>query len=234
MAKIYGYSRISTNKQSITRQNRNILDSYPNAEIKQEVFTGTTTDRPVWSKLFKNAKEGDTIVFDSVSRMSRNAEEGFEEYMALYKRGVELVFIKEPHINTKTYKKALTNQIGLTNTKIDKILEGVNAFLEELAKEQIEIAFQQSEKEVMDLRQRTKEGLITAKANGKQVGRVVGSKFETKKAIENKAKIIKLSKSFNGTLKDTEVLELLNIDRVTYYRYKKQIKAELSEKEKNP
>ena len=231
MAKIYGYSRISTNKQSITRQNRNILDSYPNAEIKQEVFTGTTTDRPVWSKLFKNAKEGDTIVFDSVSRMSRDAEEGFEEYMALYKRGVELVFIKEPHINTKTYKKALTNQIGLTNTKIDKILEGVNAFLEELAKEQIEIAFQQSEKEVMDLRQRTKEGLITAKANGKQVGRVVGSKFETKKAIENKAKIIKLSKSFNGTLKDTEVLELLNIDRGTYYRYKKQIKAELSEKE---
>lgn len=231
MAKIYGYSRISTNKQSITRQNRNILDSYPNAEIKQEVFTGTTTDRPVWSKLFKNAKEGDAIVFDSVSRMSRNAEEGFEEYMALYKRGVELVFIKEPHINTKTYKKALTNQIGLTNTKIDKILEGVNAFLEELAKEQIEIAFQQSEKEVMDLRQRTKEGLITAKANGKQVGRVVGSKFETKKAIENKAKIIKLSKSFNGTLKDTEVLELLNIDRGTYYRYKKQIKAELSEME---
>ena len=231
MAKIYGYSRISTNKQSITRQNRNILDSYPNAEIKQEVFTGTTTDRPVWSKLFKNAKEGDTIVFDSVSRMSRNAEEGFEEYMALYKRGVELVFIKEPHINTKTYKKALTNQIGLTNTKIDKILEGVNAFLEELAKEQIEIAFQQSEKEVMDLRQRTKEGLSTATANGKQVGRVVGSKIETKKAIENKAKIIKLSKSFNGTLKDTEVLELLNIDRGTYYRYKKQIKAELSEKE---
>lgn len=231
MAKIYGYSRISTNKQSITRQNRNILDSYPNAEIKQEIFTGTTTDRPVWSKLFKNAKEGDTIVFDSVSRMSRNAEEGFEEYMALYKRGVELVFIKEPHINTKTYKKALTNQIGLTYTKIDKILEGVNAFLEELAKEQIEIAFQQSEKEVMDLRQRTKEGLITAKANGKQVGRVVGSKIETKKAIENKAKIIKLSKSFNGTLKDTEVLELLNIDRGTYYRYKKQIKAELSEKE---
>lgn len=227
MAKIYGYSRISTNKQSITRQNRNILDSYPNAEIKQEVFTGTTTDRPVWSKLFKNAKEGDTIVFDSVSRMSRNAEEGFEEYMALYKRGVELVFIKEPHINTKTYKKALTNQIGLTNTKIDKILEGVNAFLEELAKEQIEIAFQQSEKEVMDLRQRTKEGLITAKANGKQVGRVVGSKIETKKAIENKAKIIKLSKSFNGTLKDTEVLELLNIDRGTYYRYKKQIKEDL-------
>lgn len=227
MAKIYGYSRISTNKQSITRQNRNILDSYPNAEIKQEVFTGTTTDRPVWSKLFKNAKEGDTIVFDSVSRMSRNAEEGFKEYMTLYKRGIELVFIKEPHINTQTYKKALTNQIGLTNTKIDKILEGVNAFLEELAKEQIEIAFQQSEKEVMDLRQRTKEGLITAKANGKQVGRVVGSKIETKKAIENKAKIIKLSKSFNGTLKDTEVLELLNIDRGTYYRYKKQIKEEL-------
>ena len=77
----------------------------------------------------------------------------------------------------------------------------------------------------------TKEGLERAKANGKQLGRVDGSKFETKKAKDNKAKIIKLSKSFNGTLKDTEVLELLNIDRGTYYRYKKQMKAELSEKE---
>ena len=56
MAKIYGYSRISTNKQSITRQNRNILELYPTAIIKEEVFTGTTTDRPIWTKLLKDIK----------------------------------------------------------------------------------------------------------------------------------------------------------------------------------
>lgn len=229
MAKIYGYSRISTNKQSITRQNRNILELYPTAIIKEEVFTGTTTDRPIWTKLLKDIKAGDTIVFDSVSRMSRNAEEGVKEYLELYEQGVILVFIKEPHINTNTYKKALNVDLGIEtdNEVLIPILNGVKKALEVLATQQIQIAFEQSEKEVNDLSQRTVEGLITAKANGKILGRRVGSKIETKKAIENKAKIIKLSKSFNGTLKDTEVLELLNIDRGTYYRYKKQIKEEL-------
>ena len=227
--RIYGYSRISTSKQSITRQNRNILELYPTATIKEEVFTGTTTDRPVWTKLLKDVKPGDTIVFDSVSRMSRNAEEGVKEYLELYEQGVTLVFIKEPHINTDTYKKALNVDLGIEtdNEVLKPILNGVKKALEVLATQQIQIAFEQSEKEVNDLSQRTVEGLITAKANGKILGRRVGSKVETKKAVENKAKIIKLSKSFNGSLSDKEVLDLLSIDRTTYYRYKKQIKEEL-------
>ena len=227
--RIYGYSRISTSKQSITRQNRNILELYPTAIIKEEVFTGTTTDRPVWTKLLKDVKPGDTIVFDSVSRMSRNAEEGVKEYLELYEQGVTLVFIKEPHINTDTYKKALNVDLGIEtdNDVLKPILNGVKKALEVLATQQIQIAVEQSEKEVNDLSQRTVEGLITAKANGKILGRRVGSKVETKKAVENKTKIIKLSKSFNGSLSDKEVLDLLSIDRTTYYRYKKQIKEEL-------
>lgn len=223
---IYGYARISTNKQNIERQNRNILGLYPSAKLVNETYTGTTTDRKEWIKLFKNAKEGDVIVFDSVSRMSRNAGDGVKDYMDLFDRGVELVFIKEPHINTAVYKQQLDHaKLGMTdNDVVNAVLEGVTKALKLLATQQIEIAFQQSEKEVMDLKQRTVEGIITAKANGKVVGRPTGAKIVTKKAIENKAKIVKLSKSFNGTLKDSEVLELLDIDRTTYYRYKKELK----------
>ena len=79
--------------------------------IIEEAFTGTKIDRPEWNKLYKKAKSGDTIIFDSVSRMSRNAEDGFNTYEELYNRGINLVFLKEPHINTDTYKKSLT---GLT------------------------------------------------------------------------------------------------------------------------
>ena len=208
MAKIYGYSRISTNKQSITRQNRNILDSYPNAEIKQEVFTGTTTDRPVWSKLFKNAKEGDTIVFDSVSRMSRDAQEGFCLYQKLYGEGIELVFLKEHHIDTATYRKALNNSIELTGTNVDFILQGVNKYLMALAEEQIKIAFEQAQKEVDDLHQRTKEGIETARRKGQQIGQVKGSKLNVKKEKPAKETILKYSKNFNGTMKDVEVQKL--------------------------
>ena len=144
----YGYCRISRPKQSIERQIRNIKAAYPDAVIIQEVFTRTRMDRKEWMKLVRQIKEGDTIIFDSVSRMSGNAEEGFAAYEDLYNKGVNLVFLKEPHINTDTYKKALENNIALTGSSVDLILEGVNRYLMELAKEQIRLAFVQSEKEV--------------------------------------------------------------------------------------
>ena len=94
--------------------------------------------------------------------MSRNAETGFEVYQELYDKGVELVFLKEPHINTATYKKVLSTNIEMTGTKTDIILKAINEYLMELVKEQIQLAFEQSEKEVSDLHQRTKEGIETA------------------------------------------------------------------------
>ena len=93
---IYGYCRISRAKQSIDRQIRNIKAVYPDALIIQEVFTRTRLDRKEWQKLYKAVKAGDMIVFDSVSRMSGNADEGFNAYEELYNRGVSLVFLKEP------------------------------------------------------------------------------------------------------------------------------------------
>lgn len=225
---IYGYTRISTKQQSIERQIRNIKDLYPNAVIIEEVYTGTKIyGRKEFDKLLKKVKSGDTIVFDSVSRMSRNAEEGFELYQELFNKGIELVFIKEAHINTTTYKQALKNNIQLTGTTVDFILEGINKYLLALAKEQIKLAFIQSEKEVKDLQQRTKEGIETARLNGKQIGQVKGTKLITKKSIEAKEQIKKYSKDFNGTLKDIEVIKLIGIARNSYYKYKKELIQEL-------
>ena len=81
---IYGYCRVSTKHQRITRQITNITELYPNATLIKEFYTGTTQNRPLWDKLMKQIRTGDTIVFDSVSRMSRNAEEGFKDYKTLY------------------------------------------------------------------------------------------------------------------------------------------------------
>lgn len=227
--KIYGYCRISTREQSIERQIRNIKGIYENAIIIDEVFTGTKVEgRTKWNNLLKKLKKGDTIIFDSVSRMSRNAEEGFELYEKLFNQGIELEFIKEPHINTSTYKKALNGGIELTGTTVDLILEGVNKYLLALAKEQIKLAFEQAEKEVQDLRQRTKEGIETARLKGKQIGLEKGTKLTTKKSIVAKEQIKKYSKDFQGTLKDTEVMKLIGVSRNSYYKYKKELITELS------
>lgn len=223
----YGYTRISTKKQSIDRQIRNIKKEYTDAVIVEEKYTGTTTDRPEWNKLYKLVRKGDTIIFDSVSRMSRNATEGFDLYEELYKKGIDLVFIKEPHINTETYKKALKNNIQMTGTNVDYILQGINKYLMELAKEQIRIAFEQSEKEVEDLHQRTKEGIETARLNGKQIGQKRGAILNIKKKEPMKKEIKKKSKSFDGSMNDADLIKVLGIARNTYYKYKKEISEEI-------
>lgn len=220
----YGYCRISTGKQNIERQERNILGPFPDAVIVKETYTGTKIDRKEWNKLESIVKSGDVIVFDSVSRMSRNAEEGFETYEKLFNLGVELVFLKEPHINTETYKKAMGNRVQLTGNTVDIILEAINKYLLELAKDQIMIAFDQAEKEVSDLRQRTREGLVTARMNGKQIGQKQGVKLTTRKSIESKEIIKRHSKDFSGTLNDSELMKLTGLSRNTFYKYKKEIK----------
>ena len=221
---VYGYARISTNKQSIERQIRNIKKYYPEGVIIQEQYTGTTVNRAKWVNLFNKVKEGDTIIFDSVSRMSRNAEDGFNAYQELYNRGVNLVFLKEPHINTDTFKKALQSAIPMTGTTVDYILTGINNYLMALAKEQIKIAFDQAEKEVTDLQQRTREGIETARLNGKQIGNEKGVKLTTKKSVISKEIILKHSIDFSGTLNDNEVMKLTGLSRNTYYKYKKELK----------
>ena len=219
----YGYCRISTAKQSIDRQIRNIQKNYPDAIIYQEEFTGTKLDRPKWNALIKQIRNGDTIVFDSVSRMSRDSDEGFKVYEELFNNGVGLVFLKEPHINTETYRKALETGVPLTGTNVDYILEGVNKYLLCLAKEQIKIAFDQSEKEVTDLHQRTREGIETARRNGKQIGQKKGARLVTKKSIESKKIIMKYCHTFGGPLSDSETMKLAGIARNTYFKYKREL-----------
>ena len=226
MSKIYGYCRISRKTQSIERQERNIIKEYPNAIIIKEAFTGTTQNRPLWNNLYKKVKPGDTIIFDSVSRMSRNADDGIKTYFELFDKGVNLVFLKEAYINTDTYKDSRKDKIQLTGTDEDEIFKGLNNYFRKLAERQIRIAFEQAEKEVTDLHQRTKEGIETARLNGKQIGQIKGTKLTTKKSVEKKEEIKKHSKDFDGTLNDIDCMKLTGLSRNTFYKYKRELKAE--------
>ena len=210
MCKIYGYARISRPTQNIDRQIRNIEEYNDTAIIFKEAYTGTTQERPQWKRLLSKVKSGDTIIFDSVSRMSRNAEEGFTEYQQLYNDGINLVFLKEHHIDTATFKSALSQQIELTGNEIaDEYIKATNNVLMILAKQQIRLAFEQAQKEVDDIHNRTSEGLKTAKINGKRVGRKQGETVTTKKSVAAKQIILKHSIDFGGSLTDKEVIQMI-------------------------
>lgn len=231
---VYGYCRISTTKQKVERQRSNIQAQYPDAIIFEEAYTGTKISRPVFNKMIDRAEKLTakgtqvTIVFDEVSRMSRNAAEGFELYQKLFNDGIDLVFIKEPHINTQVFKDATTkgDTIEMTGTDIDVILKGINTYLMIVAQKQFELAFQTAQHEVDYLHQRTREGIEKARQAGKQIGRKEGSSFTTKKSIEAKEVIRQHSKSFGGSLDDEECRKLAGIARGTYYKYKSEIRAE--------
>lgn len=206
------------------RQVRNIKDAYPEVYIVEEVFTGTKfQNRKEFEKLEKHLKVGDTLIFDSVSRMSRNAKEGTEMYFKLIDKGIKLVFLKERYIDSDVYLSSAKDKIELQGTDEDELLKGINNYFRKLAMKQIKIAFEQSEKEVQDIRQRTREGMVTAKLNGKKIGNEKGCKITTKKSIKSKKQMERLSKDFQGTNSDVEVISILNISRNSYYKYKREM-----------
>ena len=221
---IYGYARISTNKQDISRQIRNMIAFVKNIKIYQEVFTGTkTTARVEFQKLLRKVRAGDTIVFDSVSRMSRNAEEGFALYKKLFEQGVSLVFLNERYIDTDVYAKAKENLVPMTGGDVDVILQGVNAYLMKLAERQVQLAFEQAQKERDDLAERTRQGLETARLNGKTLGRQPGTRLSTRKSDACKKKMLQYSRTFGGSVTDKDLIQMLGIDKNTFYKYKREL-----------
>lgn len=245
---IFSYSRVSTPRQKIERQLTNVIRAYPELadhpeRMFKDKFTGRRMDRPDWNRLYKivirnaedeNYKETDQIVFDEVSRMARNAEEGFALYKELFYRGIDLVFLKEHHIDTKSYKKAMQGIIKIkidtgdeaTDKMINTITAAVNEFMLKKVEQDIYNAFAQAEHEVNLLHQRISEGLREAKAEGKQIGLPAGTRLETKKSVEAKEIILKHNRSFGGSLNNVETWTLAGISKATFYKYKKELEKE--------
>lgn len=233
---IYGYTRISTPKQNIERQVRNILRYFPNAIIIREIYTGTKmSGRKKMNNLLKTIRPDDTIIFDAVPRMSRNADEGVALYKELYEKGINLIFLNNHHIDTDTYKSAVNSKMielnistndEATDELISSILKSINDYILKLAEKQIRLAFEQAEQEVSELHRRTSEGIETARLSGKQIGQRKGAKLTTKKSITSKEIIMKHSKDFLGTLSDKDVITLTGLSRNTYYKYKRELSEE--------
>ena len=80
---IYGYCRVSTKGQakdgnSLEAQEKAILERYTDAKIYTEAYTGTTTNRPVFTEIIENLKENDMLVVAKLDRLARNTVEGIQ------------------------------------------------------------------------------------------------------------------------------------------------------------
>lgn len=237
----FAYLRTSTAHQNLTRQRNNMAKYAKQNGVTidrafEDQFSGTTQNRPGWQRLLKAVQSGDTVIFDEVSRMSRNAEEGFSDYKRLYEMGVDLVFLKQPALNTSILRQ--TQQIDLTGQEIaDKYISATNEVLWMLAENQIKTAFEASQKEVDFLHLRVSEGVRNAvdkwnddEREGKEhdkrkPGRQAGTTLFTKKGREALKIIWQKSKTFQGTESDEMVMRMTKLSRTHFYRLKKYLKA---------
>lgn len=227
---IIGYARVSTPKQKLERQVQNLKAAYPDIVVVSEVYTGSTDNRPKWKKLMRQCKAGNVkkLVFDEVSRFSRNAEEAVKEYKELYELGIELEFLKEPHINSSVYRQASERQINIDTTQMDEdtanlintVIAGLNDYLMAVAEKQICLAFEQAQAERELLSKRTSEGLKQAKLMGSKIGRQKGDKVITKKQ-KRAFRIIRSKYELfdGGYLTATECFRACKISKSTFYRY---------------
>ena len=227
----YGYVRVSTMQQKTQRQIDNIKSFDTDAIIYEEKQSGKDIEnRAVFRKLLDKVKSGDVIVFDEVSRMSRDASEGYDLYMRLMEQDISLVFLKERHIDTDEYKRRTQRHIEKIlsgNKSIDKFMNTMVDALKELErdnlKDNIRLAFQQAEHERQFLIKRVTEGKARSE---KPQGRPEGShNIKTDKADHIKKVIREQSKDFDGKFSDAKIMReyLKGIARNTYYKYKKDL-----------
>lgn len=220
---LYAYCRVSTKDQKLERQEKNIKEYYKekleDLIFFEEKFTGTTSDRPEWKKLIKIVREGDTIIFDSVSRMSRDGEEGYNDYLNLWKRKINLIFLNEQYLNTEIFNSQIVMYDKIENIEIDDtfspLIKGIIETLKNILKKQIKVAFEQAEKERDDIVKRITEG---QKLTIKKMGR---PKRKIPEILKNEI----IDGYINSRKKDVKYfIDNYKISRKTFYNYINDLK----------
>ncbi|HDR5352182.1 recombinase family protein (plasmid) [Bacillus sp. RA(2023)] len=154
-SKKFGYVRVSSKDQNEERQIINLKNiGIDERDIFIDKQSGKTMDRENYQYMKKFARTGDTIVFDSLTRLGRTMVDILDEFRYYEEHKINLQFLKEPFINV-TYNGDATNDV------IQSAIQKATAT--------ILSAF--AEKERVDINKRQAEGIAAAQAQGKHLGR---------------------------------------------------------------
>lgn len=172
MGNYFVYMRISTKEeremQSYIRQ-ENAINKYIDKAgidvtlmLKEDKSGKSFKARKEWGKIEKLAQSGDTIIFKDISRFTREAVNGYEKYMELMSKGVNLVFLDNPTVSTDYIKQLL--HIAEEQDLIAKIS------IEHTVKLLIMVELDRVEKERLTISQRTRDGMAARKQEKEEQG----------------------------------------------------------------
>ena len=195
---VYGYVRVSTKEQNLDRQVLAMQEfGIPDKQIWQEKLSGKDFERPVYLRLLKKIKPGDTLVIKSIDRLGRNYNEILEQWRIITKeKGAAIVVLDMPILDTRQGK-------DLTGTLIADIVLQLLSYVAQTEREFI--------------RQRQAEGIAAAKARGVRFGRKPKAK-----PVNYNSVYLQWQK---GSITTKNASNSLNVDCKTFLKWVNQSKA---------
>ena len=208
---IYGYVRVSTEKQDLTRQITAIYEYADKKNLKiEKIFedksTGTNFNRDGYKELTdRTIEENDVIIITDLDRLGRNKEELKEEYFYITKkRKAKLIIINLPALSDLT----MSGDNGIVFTIL------------------LELFTWLAEKELEQKKERIKTGIENMEVrNGKKWSRKT-KKYTGRPSIWEKLKKEKVIDSFKRGLKNKEIMELFKLKESTFFKIKNELKEQ--------
>lgn len=191
---IYGYIRVSTDKQSVENQRFEIFNFCERDKIQvdkwiEETISGNkAVEKRKLGSLLRKLHRGDILICSEISRLGRNLMMIMSILNHCMERGIKVWTIKDNYrLGSDINSKVLAFAFGLS-AEIERNL----------------------------ISQRTKEALARKKAEGVILGRPKGSKSKKRKLTGRELRITHL---LNNNFSKSEIARKLNVSRVTMVNY---------------
>lgn len=197
---LYGYARVSSKEQSLKRQEKELInEGVDKKNIYKEMASGKSfKDRIEYQRLLDQCAVGDTIIFTSLDRFSRNVAETVKGLEILEKRGIKAKFLKE----------------------------GITTEMQGIAKLIISIFSWVAEQERINLLERQRKGYEALERN--EAGRLISKKgtligAKEKNFSKQQINMLKEYKEGKSTYNLTQLAKILEVSRPTIYKKLKEI-----------
>ena len=192
-SKVFGYARVSSKEQNEERQLVAFKEyGIDERDIYIDKQSGKDFNRPQYQWLKQLMEKGDTLVIKSLDRLGRNYEQIKDEWREITKQGINIKVIDNPLLDTSKYAEN-----DLMSQFLSNIVLEVLSFV--------------AENERKTIKQRQAEGIASAKAKGKHLGR---PKFELP---ENWNEIMRKWRA--GEIETKTAIQMTGMKRSTFYKF---------------
>lgn len=201
MNKTFAYLRVSTKDQNLDRQRESVLKYCEdnNIEIQErDIITDKQSGKDFNREGYQTLKDsllrsGDTLIVKELDRLGRDMTMIKEEWQFLERKGISIVVIDTPILNT-------VGKSDLEKTLISNIV--------------FELLSYMAEKERLKIKQRQAEGIAAAKSKGKKFGRPTISYPDNWEEVYTKLK--------DGKITAVKAMELTSMKKTSFYKLIKQ------------